>query len=82
MQLMGASEPSADPSASRWLDPRQGFFEMGMDSLMAIELKKQLEAALGYVLPVTLAFKYPSIEAITTYLLHEVLPAPQSAAVA
>ena len=73
---MAASQSSTERITP---NPSQGFFEMGMDSLMAIELKKQLDAGLGYALPVTLAFKHPSIEAITSYLLNEVLPARANA---
>jgi len=32
-------------------DPQQGFFDMGMDSLMALELKNCLDASLGTFLP-------------------------------
>ena len=51
------------------LDPSQGFFEMGMDSLMAVQINGRLEAVLGKSLPSTLAFDYPNIEALTGYLL-------------
>jgi epothilone polyketide synthase D len=60
-------EPSYRP------DPGQGFFAMGMDSLMAINLKRRLDTALGSVLPVTLPFEYPSINALADYLAAEVL---------
>ena len=76
VQVMAASQA---PEKGTPLDAQQGFFEMGMDSFMAIELKKQLEVGLGYPLPLTLVFKYPSIEALSDYLLNEVLPAPTSA---
>ncbi len=52
---------------------RQGFVELGMDSLMAVELKNRLEASLGHSLSSTLAFNYPNIEALATYLASEVL---------
>jgi NADP-dependent 3-hydroxy acid dehydrogenase YdfG len=56
------------------LDPHQGFFRMGMDSLMAVQLRQRLENSLdGYSLPLTLAFEYPNIEALTRYLASEVL---------
>jgi malonyl CoA-acyl carrier protein transacylase len=58
----------------RSLDPHQGFFRMGMDSLMAVQLRQRLENNLdGYSLPLTLAFEYPNIEALTRYLASEVL---------
>jgi acyl transferase domain-containing protein/acyl carrier protein len=55
---------------------RQGFVELGMDSLMAVELKKSLEASLGHTLSSTLAFNYPNIEALGNYLTTEVLSLP------
>lgn len=50
-----------------------GFTELGMDSLMAIELRRQLEHSLQLTLPSTLAFEYPTAERLTTYLLEESL---------
>lgn len=46
-----------------------GFTELGMDSLMAIELRRQLERTLQLSLPSTLAFEYPTGERLTAYLL-------------
>jgi acyl carrier protein len=54
-------------------EPQQGFFDMGIDSLMAVELKERLEADLGSSLPTTLAFDCPTIEHLTEYLAKEVL---------
>ncbi|MGZ9164527.1 MAG: SDR family NAD(P)-dependent oxidoreductase, partial [Anaerolineales bacterium] len=55
------------------LDMRQGFAEMGMDSLMAVELSRRLQRSLDCVLPTTLAFEYPTVEALTNYLATEIL---------
>ena len=46
---------------------------MGMDSIMTLQLRNRLEASLGQTLPPTMAFEYPSIEALTRYLATEVL---------
>ncbi|MBR8838432.1 MAG: SDR family NAD(P)-dependent oxidoreductase [Stigonema ocellatum SAG 48.90 = DSM 106950] len=54
-------------------NPQQGFFDMGMDSLMSIELKNQLEASLGHSLPSTLTFEYPTIETLAQYLLSQAI---------
>jgi len=45
-----------------------GFFDLGLDSLMAIDLKSQLERDLGLVLSPTLAFDYPTIKDLARYL--------------
>jgi acyl transferase domain-containing protein/acyl carrier protein len=56
---------------TRPLDDQQGLFEMGMDSLMSVELKTKLEAVVGHALPSTLTFNYPSVAALTDYLLND-----------
>lgn len=55
------------------LDVRKPLSEMGMDLLMAIELKNALDQVVGKKLPATLAFEYPNIQAITDYLIADVL---------
>jgi myxalamid-type polyketide synthase MxaE and MxaD len=49
----------------------RGLFEMGMDSLMSVELKNRLEFGLQHRLPSTLTFNYPNITALTAFLLRE-----------
>lgn len=53
--------------------PHQGFFSIGFDSLLALELKNRLAAALRAPLPSTLAFDYSNIRDLTEYLAHDVL---------
>jgi acyl carrier protein len=60
-----------DPSKP--LDPRTPLGDLGLDSLLAVELRNTLGSALGRSLPATLLFDYPSIETLTEYLLTEVL---------
>jgi NAD(P)-dependent dehydrogenase (short-subunit alcohol dehydrogenase family)/acyl carrier protein len=45
-----------------------GMFDLGMDSLMAVELNRSLEAGTGLRLPSTLTFNYPTIRAMAGYL--------------
>ncbi|MFI4954315.1 MAG: SDR family NAD(P)-dependent oxidoreductase, partial [Gammaproteobacteria bacterium] len=56
------------------LDKEQGFFERGMDSLMAVELYNRLQNALGsgVALRPMMVFDYPSVEKLTGYL-HDTL---------
>jgi acyl transferase domain-containing protein/SAM-dependent methyltransferase/acyl carrier protein len=67
-----------DPSQP--IDPAQGLFEMGMDSLMSVELKTRLQVSVGRSLPSTLTFNYPSIGALADYLMKDVLSASERAA--
>lgn len=60
-----------DPA--QWLDASRGFFEMGMDSLTSVDLRRRLEGGLQQTLPSTLTFNYPSVEALTDYLATHVL---------
>ncbi|MGU3498287.1 SDR family NAD(P)-dependent oxidoreductase [Mycobacterium sp. C31M] len=50
-----------------------GFFDLGMDSLMAVELRRRLERAVGQELPATLAMDYPRLTDVADYLLGDVL---------
>jgi hypothetical protein len=43
-----------------------------MDSLLAVELKKRLESALGVTLETTVAFTRPTVRAMSDYLADEV----------
>jgi len=52
----------------RGIDADQGFFELGMDSLMSVELKGRLEKRVGVRLPGTLTFNHPSIAAVVRFL--------------
>ena len=45
-----------------------GMFDLGMDSSMAVELKRSLEAGVGLRLPSTLTFNYPTIRAMAGFL--------------
>jgi acyl carrier protein len=63
-----------DPAFS--LDPRQPLNELGLDSLMAIEMRSRLSSAVGQTLPATILFDYPTIEGLADYLAREVLCLP------
>jgi polyketide synthase 12/myxalamid-type polyketide synthase MxaB len=61
--------------ASDALDARIPLNEMGLDSLMAVELRNLLGAGLGLErpLPTTLVFEFPTIQRIADYLADDVL---------
>jgi NAD(P)-dependent dehydrogenase (short-subunit alcohol dehydrogenase family)/SAM-dependent methyltransferase/acyl carrier protein len=65
--VLGASNPDM-------IDEHQGLFEMGMDSLMSVELKTRLERSVGKALPSTLTFNYPTVAELAEYLATNVLP--------
>ena len=70
--VLGLEDPRA-------LDRQQGFFQMGMDSIMSVQLRGRLEASLGKTLPPTLAFEHPTVDALAGYLAREVLAVGQPA---
>jgi len=55
---------------STQLNKQQGFFDLGMDSLMAVELNKRLQADLGeeFTLKSTAVFDYPSVIAFSEHI--------------
>ncbi|MGB3204468.1 MAG: amino acid adenylation domain-containing protein [Crinalium sp.] len=54
-----------------------GFFTLGMDSLASVELRNRLQASLGCSLSSTLAFDYPTPQALVNYLADELLGTPE-----
>jgi NAD(P)-dependent dehydrogenase (short-subunit alcohol dehydrogenase family) len=57
--------------ASDTVSPEIGLFEMGMDSLMSVELKQRLERLVQRSLPSTLTFNYPNVVALAGFLSRE-----------
>ena len=54
------------------LDSRQGLRDVGLDSLMAVELRNALQQLAGQPLPSTLLFDFPTVEALSAHLLQAV----------
>jgi acyl carrier protein/NADP-dependent 3-hydroxy acid dehydrogenase YdfG len=57
------------------IDLRRGFFELGMDSLTSMELRNRLQRELEITLDATLTFKYPTVSALSDYLLSVLINA-------
>jgi acyl carrier protein len=50
-----------------------GFADLGMDSLMSVELSNRLRESLACSLPATLAFEHPNVERLVQFIAREVL---------
>jgi acyl carrier protein len=71
------------------VDRHRPFKAMGLDSLMALELRNRLEFQTAVHLSATLAWNYPTVAILASYLAHrmnvsldladELVPAPASA---
>ncbi|MEO0408852.1 MAG: SDR family NAD(P)-dependent oxidoreductase, partial [Cyanobacteria bacterium P01_A01_bin.135] len=69
-------------SATQLPDPHLGFFDMGLDSLMAVELKNRLDTQLGLSVSSTAIFEHPNIAALAAHLralMQDEPPAPKPA---
>ncbi len=56
-----------------------GFFDLGMDSLMAVELRRRIEQGVGKEIPATLAMDHPRLSDTVDYLLSDVLALSEQA---
>jgi acyl carrier protein len=54
------------------LDVTEPLRQLGLDSLMAVELRNLLGKAVGRTLPATLTFDHPSVAALTEHLARDV----------
>jgi acyl carrier protein len=55
------------------VNPHLPLKDLGLDSLMAVELANQLTNSTGITLPMTLMFDFPTIHAISGYIVRNVL---------
>ncbi|HYO66175.1 MAG TPA: SDR family NAD(P)-dependent oxidoreductase, partial [Archangium sp.] len=53
------------------LDRMRAFGELGLDSLMSLELRNRLEASLGLKLSATLLFTYPNLAALAHHVVDK-----------
>jgi nucleoside-diphosphate-sugar epimerase/aryl carrier-like protein len=57
------------------IDARQRLFDIGLDSIVALEMKDRLARALNAPLSATLLFVHPTLDALCEYILAELVPA-------
>jgi acyl transferase domain-containing protein/acyl carrier protein len=77
LQSQAAAVLGLPPSSP--IDPRRPLQEMGLDSLMALQLRNSLASSLGRPLPATLLFDHPTLEALLGFLGRELIPADEVA---
>ena len=62
------------------VDDAKGFFDLGLDSLMAVQMRRRLSALVDQPLPTSLTFNYPTVTALAGHLLELLeLDAPPAA---
>ena len=54
--------------------PQQGLAELGMDSLMAVELRNRLQTSLDCAVSASVAYDYPTVTALVDYLTELLFP--------
>ncbi|MBP0013348.1 MAG: short-chain dehydrogenase, partial [Roseofilum sp. SID2] len=67
-------------SKSKLPDPELGFFKMGMDSLMAVELRNVLSSTFGSSISTATLFEKSNIKDLAEYLIEEICPEEQDEA--
>src|SRR5579871_5917660 len=53
----------------------RGLFDLGLDSILALELKGRLENSIGKSLRATFFFTHPTIDSVVDYLIEDLWPA-------
>jgi myxalamid-type polyketide synthase MxaB len=65
-------------AAGTQIDVAQPLRELGLDSLMSVELRNTIAELLKSKLPATFLFKYPTLQALADYVVSQVPDAGQS----
>ena len=64
------------PEAEFELD--RPFAELGLNSVMAMSVRRETEQFVGFELSVTMLFNYPTVASLAAYLAKKVLPQEDS----
>jgi phthiocerol/phenolphthiocerol synthesis type-I polyketide synthase A len=64
------------PEAGFELD--RPFAEMGLNSVMAMSVRRETEQFVGFELSVTMLWNHPTVESLATYLVKKLFPAEDS----
>ncbi len=72
-QLQKQAAKTMGLDADETIDPGRPLTDLGLDSLMAVELRNEIAKQIGKSLPATLLFNHPTLDELTAYLLDEVL---------
>jgi acyl carrier protein len=60
------------------VDPDVQFVQLGLDSLMAMELRSALQNSLRLPLPASVAFDYPTTESLVEFIDQQLVPVPDA----
>jgi NADPH:quinone reductase-like Zn-dependent oxidoreductase/short-subunit dehydrogenase/acyl carrier protein len=71
----GVLRRTLDLPSSEEIDPDKAFSDLGMDSLLAVELRNNLSTFLQRRLPSTLVFDYPTPQKMVRFIEQELFPA-------
>jgi acyl transferase domain-containing protein/NADPH:quinone reductase-like Zn-dependent oxidoreductase/SAM-dependent methyltransferase/acyl carrier protein len=74
-ELLGHADPAR-------LDPEAGLFEQGLDSLLAVTLRRRIEEAAGIAIPAAILFAQPSIARLAEWLAGQARTVPSAPAAA
>lgn len=55
------------------VDPKQPLLDLGVDSLVAIDLSNRLQKSINLELEISVFFEYPTLSELSTYILNNVL---------
>ena len=64
-RVLGISNPGE-------IEPSIGFADLGLDSLMALQLRRRLSVLSGLELPATMTFNHSTLEALSYYLVERI----------